>query len=160
MKKNTIFILIVSAVLMVAAFSLVKAATKSQLPLDVLKTGGVYRVVYTGTMPSEIPSVPSADDKVVDIEVMGPDQEMIKAHDYYKKITIPNIDTNDMPQISLYLKDNSGKYAALGNDVWQLAVGNIFVDNGVVYLRYGDDVFGSRVFSEMMGKDYKIVVIY
>lgn len=187
MKKKTIAIFVSSAVLMVAVFSFASAATngqpfnalqdslnKLQAQIDKLNansnTGGVQRIVKTGIIPSSIPGTLGEDDKVIDTEEVigqGGTTQDITYHSRtcYKKVIIPEIDTNDMPQVSLYLKTTEERFADLG-ETWIPSSGDIvFIQDGAVYLRYATDHtggpygFGIDVYPEMGGKYYKIVVI-
>ncbi|MDP1815188.1 MAG: hypothetical protein Q8K92_12130 [Leadbetterella sp.] len=180
MKKKTIAIFVSCAFLMVAVFSLASAATngqpfnaiqnsldKLQAQIDKLSqdfsnfnTGGVHRVEYMGTLPDNL----NNPDKVVDTVV---ETELGAYHLYYyfKIVNIPEIDTSDMPQVSIYLKAFDRITDGLGNDTWQIANDNIFVKDGAVYFLYASDSSGNPYggwleYGDLGGRDYKIVVVY
>lgn len=184
--KNKKIIFVASALLLLASFTLVNAETNGQpflalqdainnlqSQIDNLRsqisdsdTGGAHRKVYTGTIPSSLPSTLGDDDKVVDTELT--EQGITyRRLDYYKIVTIPEINTNDMPQVDFYVKVTEGTYAGLGDGTWLLATGNfMFARDGKVYLPYASDMTGSpyglglEMDHEMAGRDYKIVVVY
>jgi|GEM_PF-3534247 len=185
MKKKTIAIFVSSVFLMVAAFSLVSAATNGQ-PFNALQdsldkmqaqvnklsqdfsnsnTGGVHRVVKEGTIPSNIPRNLGADDKVGDTIVSELGTTFHRYY-YFKVVAIPEIKTSQMPLVTLYLKYTDNRYGDLGNDTWEPIPGYTFVKDGAVYLQYASDNAGSPyaggvdIYDEMGGRDYKLVVDY
>lgn len=179
--KNKKIIIVASALLLLASFALANAETngqpfnaiqdslnKLQAQIDELSqnsnTGGVQRKVITGTFPSSIPSPLDADDKVVIKETSDTyNGETATDYEYYKMITIPEIDTNEMPQVSLYLKEtDENRTAVLGEDIWESYYdsGTTFVKEGILYLKYGYGRDEVNVNYEVAGKKYKIVVVY
>lgn len=182
-KKKMIFT--ASALLLLASFAFANAETNGQ-PFLALKeainnlqsqidnlssqisdfnTGGVHRKVITGTFPSSIPSpLDVDDDKVVTKETFDTySGKTVIDYEYYKMITVSEIDTSEMPQVSMYLKEtDEDRNAVLGDDIWESYYdsGTIFVKDGILYLKYGYGRDEANVNYEVAGKEYKIVVVY
>ncbi|MDX9913345.1 MAG: hypothetical protein RBS77_02070 [Candidatus Moranbacteria bacterium] len=98
--------------------------------------------IYTGTYPSSINDA----DKVVcdDVDV--------DECDYYLKISIPEIDVNDSPLISLYEKDEY-----LGDNIWH--EDDVSFEDGYAYSKYATSDGGVLDSSEF-GEEYKIIISY
>lgn len=83
---------------------------------------------------------------------------------HFEKIAIPEIDLNNMPNVSLYDKPHSSfSWLAPNNgDVLRKDSLNMYFDQGYIYLSYKSTYSASCNFNTMYATsgDYKIVVVY
>jgi hypothetical protein len=106
------------------------------------------RKVYTGTI--------ACDDSIADES-----NESGENTYYYKKISVPELDLSDMPQIDVYSpsSDLETDKSFLGSDLWASRNDEVDFQDGYVWVYYGADL-GDGIDCTDGFSSYKVVVNY